>query len=232
MSSRLIRLRNIARRYLVGGDIVSAIDDVSLDIDRNEYVAFTGTSGSGKSTMMNIIGCLDLFDEGTYELNGLDVRGLDEAQLASIRNREIGFIFQSFNLLTKISAVDNVMRPLIYRGMPRSRCRSLARAALARVGMTHRESHLPSQLSGGQRQRVAIARALCAEPSLLIADEPTGNLDSATGAEVMSLFDALHKDGQTVIVVTHEEEVARHCTRQVVLKDGRVESDVATGFSS
>jgi putative ABC transport system ATP-binding protein len=221
----LIRLQGITKHYEMGGEIIKALDGIDLTIQRNEYIAFIGSSGSGKSTMMNILGCLDTPTNGSYILNGRDVASMSEADLARTRNQEIGFIFQSFNLLTRATALQNVMQPLIYRGMkPAERARR-ASAALARVGLENRMDHLPNQLSGGQRQRVAIARALCSEPSILLADEPTGNLDSSTSRDIMALFDELHKEGQTLIVVTHEPDIAAHCHRSVRLADGRVLSD-------
>jgi len=229
----LIRLEGITKHYQMGGETIAALDGIDLEVARNDYVAFIGSSGSGKSTMMNILGCLDTPSGGRYFLNGRDVAGMSDAELARTRNEEIGFIFQSFNLLTRATAVQNVMQPLIYRGVrPAERLRR-AKEAMARVGLEHRLDHLPNQLSGGQRQRVAIARALCSEPSILLADEPTGNLDSSTAADIMSLFDTLHAEGQTVIIVTHEPDIAAHCRRTVRLADGRVQSDaVNTGRTS
>ena len=221
----LIRLEGITKHYQMGGETIAALAGIDLQVARNDYVAFIGSSGSGKSTMMNILGCLDTPTSGRYFLNGRDVAGMSDAELARTRNEEIGFIFQSFNLLTRATAVQNVMQPLIYRGVrPADRLRR-ATEAMARVGLEHRLDHLPNQLSGGQRQRVAIARALCSEPSILLADEPTGNLDSSTAADIMSLFDTLHAEGQTVIIVTHEPDIAAHCGRTVRLADGRVQSD-------
>lgn len=223
----LIRLENIAKHYQMGGETIAALNGIDLTIASNEYIAFIGSSGSGKSTMMNILGCLDTPSFGSYFLNGRDVASMSESELARTRNQEIGFIFQSFNLLTRATALQNVMQPLIYRGIrPAERARR-ARAALTRVGLEKRLDHLPNQLSGGQRQRVAIARALCSEPSILLADEPTGNLDSATTADIMALFDELHAEGQTLIVVTHEPEIAAHCQRVVRLSDGKVLSDIS-----
>jgi len=222
----LIRLEGITKHYEMGGEIIAALDGIDLEVARNDYVAFIGSSGSGKSTMMNILGCLDTPTKGKYFLNGRDVAGMSDSELARTRNEEIGFIFQSFNLLTRATALQNVMQPLIYRGVrPAERARR-AREAMARVGLENRLDHLPNQLSGGQRQRVAIARALCSEPSILLADEPTGNLDSTTAADIMALFDTLHAEGQTLIVVTHEPDIAAHCRRAVRLADGRVLSDV------
>jgi len=222
----LIRLEGIAKHYQMGGETIKALNGIDLKIYRNDYIAFIGSSGSGKSTMMNIVGCLDTPTLGQYFLNGHDVARMSDSELARTRNEEIGFIFQSFNLLTRATALQNVMQPLIYRGVrPAERARR-ARDALARVGLENRQDHLPNQLSGGQRQRVAIARALCSEPSILLADEPTGNLDSSTAADIMALFDTLHAEGQTLIVVTHEPDIAAHCRRSVRLHDGRVQSDV------
>ena len=222
----LIRLEGIAKHYQMGGETVAALNGIDLEVARNDYVAFIGASGSGKSTMMNILGCLDTPTMGRYFLNGRDVAGMSQTELARTRNEEIGFIFQSFNLLTRATALQNVMQPLIYRGVrPAERARR-ARESLARVGLENRMDHLPNQLSGGQRQRVAIARALCSEPSILLADEPTGNLDSATTADIMALFDTLHAEGQTLIIVTHEPDIAAHCRRAVRLADGKVQSDV------
>jgi len=221
----LIRLDNIAKQYQMGGETIAALDGIDLSIQRNEYLAFIGASGSGKSTMMNILGCLDTPSIGNYFLNGRNVASMSQTELAQTRNREIGFIFQSFNLLPRATALQNVMQPLIYRGVRPAERERRARLVLARVGLENRVDHLPNQLSGGQRQRVAIARALCGEPSILLADEPTGNLDSSTTADIMALFDTLHAEGQTLIIVTHEPEIANHCQRTVRLSDGRVLSD-------
>ena len=222
----LIRLEGIGRQYHMGGEIIHALDNIHLSIARNEYIAFIGSSGSGKSTMMNILGCLDTPSSGKYFLNGRNVASMSETELAQTRNLEIGFIFQSFNLLPRATALQNVMQPLIYRGIRPAVREQRARAALARVGLEKRVDHLLNQLSGGQRQRVAIARALCGEPSILLADEPTGNLDSATTADIMTLFDELHAEGHTHILVMHEPEIAQHCHRAVRLSDGHVVSDI------
>ncbi len=209
----------------MGQQSLLALDNVSLGIGKNEYVAITGSSGSGKSTMLNILGCLDKPTAGKYILNDKDVSELNPDELAEIRNREIGFIFQSFNLLPRASALANVMQPLIYRGMKQKDRKKAAEQALRHVGLGDRMDHLPNQLSGGQRQRVAIARALVTKPSILLADEPTGNLDSRTTIEIMKLFDELHAQNQTIIIVTHEPEIADHCHRIIRLEDGHVAED-------
>jgi putative ABC transport system ATP-binding protein len=221
----LIEIRDLRKVYPMGGEEVRALDGVDLDLERGEYVAVMGASGSGKSTMMNLIGCLDTPTSGHYRLNGTPVEELDDEALAAIRNKEIGFVFQTFNLLPRTSALENVELPLVYSGMPRRERRRQARTALDRVGLGDRVDHRPNELSGGQRQRVAIARALVNEPSILLADEPTGNLDSVTSAEIMDLFDELSAAGNTIILVTHEADIAARCGRQVVLRDGKVLSD-------
>jgi len=221
----VIELSEISKHYVMGQQLIKAVDSLDLTIDYNEYVVFIGSSGSGKSTLMNIIGCLDTPTSGRYVLAERDVSHMSENDLADIRNQEIGFIFQSFNLLPRASALKNVMQPLIYRGLPVGERRDEAERVLERVGLADRSDHLPNQLSGGQRQRVAIARALVTNPSILLADEPTGNLDSQTAVEILALFDELHADGQTIIVVTHEPDVAQHGERIVRLKDGRVVED-------
>ena len=223
----VIRFRGVFRTYEMGEQVLNALDGVDMDILRNEYVAIVGASGSGKSTMMNIIGCLDRATKGDYLLNGTDVGDMSEAELARARNREIGFVFQSFNLLSRASALKNVMQPLVYRGVPGAERKRIATRALERVGLGDRLASRPNQLSGGQRQRVAIARALVGNPAILLADEPTGNLDSKTGREIIALIDELHEQGQTIIMVTHEPDIARHCDRTIHLEDGKIYSDTA-----
>lgn len=209
----------------MGDQTVRALDGIDITIETNEYVAFIGSSGSGKSTMMNILGCLDHPTSGDYHLNGRHVENLSQNELAEIRNAEIGFIFQSFNLLPRADALHNVMQPLIYRGIGLKERKQMALATLERVNLADRSDHLPSQLSGGQRQRVAIARALVTRPSILLADEPTGNLDSRTTVEIMKLFDELQQEGHTVIVVTHEKDIASHCHRLIEMQDGKISRD-------
>ncbi len=221
----LIQLTDIHREYLVGGETVRALDGVSIGIEKGEWVAIIGQSGSGKSTLMNVVGCLDTPTSGTYCLNGHDVSHMEDDQLADIRNREIGFIFQNFQLLPRETALANVELPLVYRGLPAKERRARAIGALERVKLANRMTHKPTELSGGQRQRVAIARALAAEPSLLLADEPTGNLDSATGEEIVRLFAELHEQGHTIVLVTHEPKLAARCPRAVRLSDGKVVAD-------
>ncbi|HEY3176178.1 MAG TPA: ABC transporter ATP-binding protein [Candidatus Polarisedimenticolia bacterium] len=221
----LIDVRELTKIYPMGTEGVRALDGVSLGIERGEYVAIMGPSGSGKSTLMNLIGCLDTATSGTYILNQREVSKLDDNELAAIRNKEIGFVFQTFNLLARTSALGNVELPLIYAGVPRHDRLRRAKEALESVGLGDRMSHKPNELSGGQRQRVAIARALVNNPSLLLADEPTGNLDSRTGAELMALIDELNKKGNTIVLVTHEDDVARHARRVVKLMDGQIVYD-------
>lgn len=221
----LIELQGITKYYEMGSQVVKALDGIDIEVSRNDYLAFIGSSGSGKSTMLNILGCLDRPTSGEYNLNGKNVEILDQNELSEIRNLEIGFIFQSFNLLPRANALGNVMQPLIYRNIGVRKRKEMAMEALTRVKLDDRVDHLPNQLSGGQRQRVAIARALVTNPSILLADEPTGNLDSRTTIEIMQLFDELHGEGQTLIVVTHEDEIAQHCRRVVEMKDGRIFDD-------
>ena len=225
MVEPLIVVEDLARHYVVGGEVVRALDGVSFSIERGEWVAIVGQSGSGKSTLMNLLGCLDTPTSGTYRLNGADVQGLVDDALADLRNREIGFVFQTFQLLPRASALANVELPLVYRGLPRRERRARAESALRAVGLANRMTHRPNELSGGQRQRVAIARALVGEPSILLADEPTGNLDSATGEEIMRLFSDLNGRGHTILLVTHEAKLASRCPRAIRLMDGRVVGD-------
>ena len=223
----VIRLRDVKRIYKVGVEQIHALDGIDLDIWKNEYVAVMGHSGSGKSTLMNLVGCLDQASDGTYELNGADTTKMSGSQLAHIRNEQIGFVFQSFELLPKLSAQKNVELPLIYSKIGWLSRRKLAKKVLERVGLGERRTHRPNQLSGGEKQRVAIARALICSPSILLADEPTGNLDTQTSHEIMELFGELHKDGQTIIMVTHEADIARHAKRIIRMSDGKVYSDLA-----
>jgi putative ABC transport system ATP-binding protein len=225
----LIRIQNLARRYVMGTETVHALRGVSVNIERGEYLAIMGPSGSGKSTLMNLLGCLDTPSDGSYELNGKDVARMSDNELADIRNREIGFVFQSFNLLARADALHNVELPLIYAGYSPAERKAKAIQAMENVGLGSRLHHRPNELSGGQRQRVAIARALVNSPSIILADEPTGNLDSKTGVEIMALFEQLYAQGNTLIVVTHEEDIARHARRIVRLRDGLIESDGPVG---
>ena len=221
----VIALREITKAYLMGSNEVQALRGVSCQIARGEYVAIMGPSGSGKSTLMNIIGCLDTPTTGVYELNGINVSDMEDDELAEVRNRQIGFVFQTFNLLARSDALRNVELPLVYAGMSSSERKEMAREALAHVGLSDRMHHKPNELSGGQRQRVAIARALVTKPAIILADEPTGNLDSKTGEEIMALFEEIHRQGNTIILVTHEEDIAKHARRVVRLRDGLVERD-------
>ena len=221
----IIKLAGIVKNYAVGTQIVRALRSISVNIEKNEYVAIMGPSGSGKSTLMNILGCLDTPTSGQYFLNGKDVSKMEDNNLAEIRNTEIGFVFQTFNLLPRYSALENVMLPLIYAGMPKNVRHERAVEVLENVGLADRMTHKPNELSGGQRQRVAVARALANHPSIILADEPTGNLDSKTSVDIMNLFEEIHKQGNTIILVTHEEDIARHARRVIRLKDGQVESE-------
>jgi len=223
----IIKINNISRTYQVGTEKIYALSDISLEIFKNEYVALMGSSGSGKSTLMNVLGCLDTPSGGEYFLNNINVAKMTDNELAEIRNRQIGFVFQSFNLLPRSTALENVALPLIYSGVSKSDREARAAEALASVGLNDRMTHKPNELSGGQRQRVAVARALVTNPSIILADEPTGNLDSKTSEEIMELFADIHRRGNTVILVTHEEDIARNAHRIVRLKDGLVESDTS-----
>lgn len=222
----IIATSEISKKYVMGSEVIMALKSISINIDQGEYVAFMGPSGSGKSTLMNIIGCLDTPTDGTYVLNGNDVSDLTENELAEIRNKEIGFVFQTFNLLPRASALENVALPLIYAGYSSADREEKALKALAGVGLEERAYHKPNELSGGQRQRVAIARALVNDPSIILADEPTGNLDSKTSYDIMDLFQDLHDKGNTIIMVTHEEDIAEYSHRIVRLRDGLIETDV------
>ncbi len=222
----IIRLEDIRRIYRVGNQEVRALDGVSLSVYKNEYVAIMGPSGSGKSTLMNILGCLDSPSSGHYVLNGVDVSEMEDSDLADVRNREIGFVFQSFNLLPRYNALENVALPMVYAGVPVRERMERAADALRSVALEERMDHKPNELSGGQKQRVALARALINNPSIILADEPTGNLDTHTSIEIMRLFDEIHRRGNTVIVVTHEEDIAAYAHRIIRLRDGRVESDM------
>jgi len=227
MTDAIIRVTDITRHYVMGAETIQALRGVSLEIRKNEYVALMGPSGSGKSTLMNMLGCLDTPTEGEYWLNGQEVSKLSDDALAHVRNKEIGFVFQTFNLLARATALANVELPLVYGGIAGKERKARAVEALTRVGLGNRMDHRPNELSGGQRQRVAIARALVNEPSILLADEPTGNLDSTTSEEIMALFANLHAQGQTVVMVTHEPDIAAHAARVVVMRDGKIESDRA-----
>lgn len=221
----IIQLTNISRTYKIGSEVIHALRSVSLNVEKNEYVALMGPSGSGKSTLMNILGCLDTPSGGDYVLNDLSVARMTDNQLAEVRNKEIGFVFQTFNLLPRSTALENVALPLVYAGMSRTKREDIAMKTLISVGLEERVRHKPNELSGGQRQRVAIARALVNSPSIILADEPTGNLDSKTSIEIMALFEEIHRNGNTIILVTHEEDIAKHAHRIVRMRDGLVESD-------
>jgi putative ABC transport system ATP-binding protein len=225
MTDAIIVTRNLQRHYHMGGELIQALRGFDITISRNEYVAIMGTSGSGKSTLMNLIGCLDTASEGSYWLNGKLVSDMNNRELARIRNEKIGFIFQTFNLLPRIDALQNVELPLIYRGIPRKERLARAAEVLTQVGLGDRMNHRPNEMSGGQRQRVAIARALVTRPEIILADEPTGNLDTKTGNEIMALLDKLHNDGNTIIVVTHESDIAKHAQRIIQLVDGSLQTD-------
>lgn len=222
---KTIEIENIKRQFTIGTETIHALRGLNLSVDKNEYLALMGPSGSGKSTLMNILGCLDTPTSGKYFLDGIDVSQMDDNELAEVRNKKIGFVFQTFNLLPRSSALDNVVLPLIYAGMKKNDRIEKAKKTLIDVGLENRMSHKPNELSGGQRQRVAIARALVNNPSIILADEPTGNLDTKTSLEIMSLFNDIHKNGNTVIIVTHEEDIAKYAHRIVRLRDGVVESD-------
>ncbi len=223
---QIIETTNISKRYIMGEEIIDALKSVTISVNKGEYVAFMGPSGSGKSTLMNIIGCLDTPTTGKYVLNGQDVSQMTENELATVRNKEIGFVFQTFNLLPRQTSLENVALPLIYAGYSKADRTELAMAALKGVGLENRAGHRPNELSGGQRQRVAVARALVNSPSILLADEPTGNLDSKTSYEIMDLFDQLHSKGNTIVMVTHEDDIAQYAHRIVRMRDGLVESDL------
>lgn len=226
--SSVIKIKSITRDFPLGQEIVKVLKGIDLDIQKGEYVALMGPSGSGKSTLMNLLGCLDTPTSGHYELNGVDVSSMSDDQLAEIRNKEIGFVFQTFNLLPRTTALDNVALPMVYAGAGKAQRHERAAKVLHDVGLSDRMDHKPNQLSGGQRQRVAVGRALVNEPSIILADEPTGNLDSKTSLEIMQLFEDIHKAGNTVILVTHEEEIAAHAHRVIRLRDGVIESDTKT----
>jgi putative ABC transport system ATP-binding protein len=226
MNDTIIHLDKVVKNYMIGTIVVKALQSITIDIKRNEYVAIMGPSGSGKSTLMNLLGCLDTATSGTYILNGTDVSKMQDNQLAEIRNSEIGFVFQTFNLLPRYTALENVMLPLIYAGQNKTQRMERAKKVMEDVALTDRSHHKPNELSGGQRQRVAVARAMVNNPSIILADEPTGNLDSKTSIDIMNLFGEIHRSGNTMIVVTHEEEIARHAHRIIRLKDGFIDSDV------
>lgn len=225
---KLIDITNITKDYQLGNITVSALQGIDLSIHNNEYLAIMGPSGSGKSTLMNILGCLDIPSSGNYLLDSIDVSTLDDDKLSAIRNKKIGFIFQTFNLLAKSNALHNVEMPLLYAGISKHNRKAMAEEALAKVGLTDRMHHKPGEMSGGQRQRVAIARALVNNPEIILADEPTGNLDSKTGEEIMDIFDKLHSEGNTIILITHENNIAEHSNRVVQLFDGKIKSDISS----
>ena len=226
MSQAIISTKNLRKTYQMGNTVVHALQDISIDIHKNEFVALMGPSGSGKSTLMNVLGCLDTPSSGEYFLNGINVSTMEDGDLADVRNRQIGFVFQTFNLLPKLTALDNVALPLVYRGMGKAERLEKAARTLESVGLGDRMDHKPNELSGGQRQRVAVARALVNDPAIILADEPTGNLDSKTSIEIMTLFEEIHAAGNTVILVTHEPDISEHAHRIIRLRDGLVETDV------
>jgi putative ABC transport system ATP-binding protein len=223
----LISIRNLNKTYQMGAEVVEALKNVSLEIEKNEYVALMGPSGSGKSTLMNLVGCLDSPTRGEYWLNGIEVSTMDDSELAEVRNKQIGFVFQTFNLMPRLSALENVALPLVYAGIRKEERLDRARQVLESVGLGDRVGHKPNELSGGQRQRVAVARALVNNPAIILADEPTGNLDTKTSYEIMGLFETIHQLGNTVILVTHEQDIAHHAHRIVRLRDGLIETDIA-----
>ncbi|MGL5378377.1 ABC transporter ATP-binding protein [Clostridium sp.] len=222
MSEKVIQVDNICKTYTMGDEYLKVLDNVSLEIDKGDFVAVVGPSGSGKSTFMNIVGCLDLVDEGMYKLDGKDINKLKDDDLSEIRNKKIGFIFQQFNLLNKLNAYENVELPLIYQGVPASERREIVVDCLKKVGLEDRKTHMPNQLSGGQQQRVAIARAIATNPQILLADEPTGALDSKTSKEILSIMHDLNKEGRTIIMITHDSEIANQANRQIYIKDGKI----------